>query len=302
VIGTVAAYNRLDGRGFGDQDLQLLELLGDQVVVGLDRAAGLQASRENELALAAKNRELQRATQLKSEFLANMSHELRTPLNAIIGFSEIISKDMLAMGSPSVYREYAQDINSSGQNLLQIINDILDMSKIDAGKLELREEEFEIGPAIQHCIRMLGGRAHEAGVLIVNDMAATLPHLHADQVRLKQILLNLMSNAVKFTPRLGSVRVWAQRHDDGSLSLVVTDTGIGMSRDEVTLAMQPFRQIDSDLARKHEGTGLGLPLTKALVELHGGTMTIRSEKGRGTEVAVTLPPSRVVKSKRSAAA
>jgi signal transduction histidine kinase len=133
-------------------------------------------------------------------------------------------------------------------------------------------------------------------------MAATLPHLHADQVRLKQILLNLMSNAVKFTPRLGSVRVWAQQHDDGSLSLVVTDTGIGMSRDEVTLAMQPFRQIDSDLARKHEGTGLGLPLTKALVELHGGTMTIRSEKGRGTEVAVTLPPSRVVKSKRSAAA
>jgi signal transduction histidine kinase len=242
------------------------------------------------------------ANRTKSQFLANMSHELRTPLNAIIGFSEIIGKDMLALGSPSVYREYAMDINSSGQNLLQIINDILDMSKIDAGKLELREDEFEIGPAVAHCIRMIGGRAHEAGVLIVNDLPADLPHLHADQVRLKQILLNLMSNAVKFTPRLGSVKLSARRHEDGSLSLLVTDTGIGMSEDEVVIAMQPFRQIDSDLARKHEGTGLGLPLTKALVELHGGTLTLRSEKGHGTEVAVTLPPSRVIRTTRSAAA
>jgi signal transduction histidine kinase len=242
------------------------------------------------------------ANRTKSQFLANMSHELRTPLNAIIGFSEIISKDMLAVGSPDVYREYAQDINSSGQNLLQIINDILDMSKIDAGKLELREDEFEIGPAVLHCIRMLGGRAHEAGVLIVNDLPTDLPLIHADQVRIKQILLNLMSNAVKFTPRLGSVRLTAQRHDDGSISLIVSDTGIGMSPDEVAIAMQPFRQIDSDLARKHEGTGLGLPLTKALVELHGGTMTLRSEKGRGTEVIVTLPPSRVIREKPSAAA
>jgi signal transduction histidine kinase len=256
--------------------------------------------REREMETARNAAEV--ANRTKSQFLANMSHELRTPLNAIIGFSEIISKDMLAMGSPSVYREYAQDINSSGQNLLQIINDILDMSKIDAGKLELREDEFEVGPAVLHCIRMIGGRAHEAGVLIVNDLPADLPHLHADQVRLKQILLNLMSNAVKFTPRLGTVRLSARQHEDGSLSLLVTDTGIGMSADEVAIAMQPFRQIDSDLARKHEGTGLGLPLTKALVELHGGTMTMRSEKGRGTEVVVTLPPRRVARTKPSAAA
>jgi signal transduction histidine kinase len=242
------------------------------------------------------------ANRTKSQFLANMSHELRTPLNAIIGFSEIISKDMLAMGSPSVYREYAQDINSSGQNLLQIINDILDMSKIDAGKLELREDQFEIGPAVLHCIRMIGGRAHEAGVLIANDLPSELPLLHADQVRFKQILLNLMSNAVKFTPRQGSVRLSAQQHEDGSLSLIIADTGIGMSAEEVAIAMQPFRQIDSDLARKHEGTGLGLPLTKALVELHGGTLTLRSEKGRGTEVMVTLPPKRVVRPNTSAAA
>ena len=131
--------------------------------------------REREMEIARNAAEV--ANRTKSQFLANMSHELRTPLNAIIGFSEIISKDMLAMGSPSVYREYAQDINSSGQNLLQIINDILDMSKIDAGKLELREDQFEVGPAVLHCIRMIGGRAHEAGVLIVNDLPTDLPQL-----------------------------------------------------------------------------------------------------------------------------
>jgi signal transduction histidine kinase len=252
-------------------------------------------------ALVSRELELKRArdaadaaNRTKSQFLANMSHELRTPLNAIIGFSEIISKDLLAVGSPTVYREYAQDINSSGENLLQIINDILDMSKIDAGRLELREDEFDIAPAVAHCVRMIGGRAHETGVLILNELPPDLPRLHADPVRFKQILLNLMSNAVKFTQRPGSVRICAERHANGTLSILVSDTGIGMSEDEVAIALQPFRQIDSDLARKHDGTGLGLPLTKALVELHGGTLAIRSEKGRGTDVTVTLPASRVV--------
>jgi signal transduction histidine kinase len=260
-------------------------------------------------ALRVRERELQKAQQeanaanrTKSQFLANMSHELRTPLNAIIGFSEIISKDLLQLGSPREYRDYALDINSSGQNLLQIINDILDMSKIDAGKLELREEVFDVEPAIAHCIRMIGGRAHEAEVLIVNDLPATLPRLRADPVRFKQIVLNLLSNAVKFTPGPGSVRIAAEIGTDGSFSLIVSDTGIGMSADELVIAMQPFRQIDSELSRKHEGTGLGLPLTKALAELHGGVLSIRSEKGRGTDVAVILPAERVVPSAPAIAA
>jgi signal transduction histidine kinase len=259
-------------------------------------------------ALRVRERELQKAQQdaqaanrTKSQFLANMSHELRTPLNAIIGFSEIISKDLLQLGGPPEYRDYAIDINGSGQNLLQIINDILDMSKIDAGKLELREEVFDIAPALAHCIRMIGGRAHEAQVLIANDLPADLPRLKADPVRFKQIVLNLLSNAVKFTLGRGSVRIAAELGSDGSLSLIVSDSGIGMSADEVMIAMQPFRQIDSDLARKHEGTGLGLPLTKALVDLHGGDLRIQSEKGRGTDIAVVFPPDRVVAPARAAA-
>jgi signal transduction histidine kinase len=252
-------------------------------------------------ALRVREREIQKAQQdaqaanrTKSQFLANMSHELRTPLNAIIGFSEIIAKDLLKLGGAREYRDYALDINGSGQNLLQIINDILDMSKIDAGKLELREEVFDIAPAITQCIRMIGGRAHEAEVLVVNDLAADLPHLKADPVRFKQIVLNLLSNAVKFTPGPGTVRIAAERGKDGSLSLIVCDSGIGMSPEELVIAMQPFRQIDSELSRKHDGTGLGLPLTKALVELHGGVLQIRSEKGRGTLIAVVFPRERVV--------
>jgi signal transduction histidine kinase len=254
----------------------------------------ISALRTRERELDKAREDAQAANRTKSQFLANMSHELRTPLNAIIGFSEIISKDLLQVGRPPEYRDYARDINSSGQNLLQIINDILDMSKIDAGKLDLREDVFDVGAAVAHCVRMIGGRAHEAGVLVSNELTADLPRLRADPVRFKQIALNLLSNAVKFTPGPGSVRIFAQLGRDGSFALAISDTGIGMSPDELEIAMQPFRQIDSDLARKHEGTGLGLPLTKALVELHDGVLQIRSNKGRGTEVSVVLPPERVV--------
>jgi signal transduction histidine kinase len=261
----------------------------------------IAALRARERDLDKAREDAQAANRTKSQFLANMSHELRTPLNAIIGFSEIISKDLLQVGSPNEYRDYAGDINSSGQNLLQIINDILDMSKIDAGKLELREEIFDIDAAVAHCVRMIGGRAHEAGVLVSNELAAALPRLRADPVRFKQIVLNLLSNAVKFTPGPGSVRIFAEVRHDGALTLMISDTGIGMSPEELEIAMQPFRQIDSDLARKHEGTGLGLPLTKALVELHSGILTIRSDKGRGTEVSVAFPPERVVHAMPAAA-
>jgi len=235
---------------------------------------------------------LAEASKAKSDFLANVSHELRTPLNAIIGFSELI-RDAVVGPLDARYREYGGDINDSGRHLQNIINDILDISKIERGRLELRDEIVSIGEMLESCRRIVEAMAATAGVSLSVEAPGNLPLVHADQLRLRQVLLNLMSNAVKFTPSGGRVSVSAVTATGGAV-IVVKDTGIGMKEEDIAIALQPFRQIDGALSRRFGGTGLGLPLAKALVELHGGHLDLESAPGAGTTVRIQLPAERLV--------
>ena len=234
------------------------------------------------------------ANRTKSEFLANMSHELRTPLNAIIGFSEIIREELFGPLGNTHYGEYIQDIHESGTHLLGLINDILDVSKLEAGKIDLRDEDCNVAQVVEGVVRFVRERADHGKVELVLDGLDTLPNLRADEKRLKQILLNLLSNAIKFTPPGGRVTIRGQAGDaDDPLVIAIADTGIGIAPRDIPRALMPFAQIDSQLSRRYEGTGLGLPLTKSLVELFGGTLEIESELGAGTTVSVTFPAARV---------
>ncbi len=236
------------------------------------------------------------ANRVKTEFLANMSHELRTPLNAIMGFSELLKAEMLGpLGHPS-YAEYAKDIYQSAAHLLQIINDILDLSKVEAGKIELDERPIDLNTLVTASLRLITERASEAGVEIVNELPADLPRLYADERLLKQILINLLSNAVKFTKSGGSVKVQAWREPTGVLALAVADTGIGISEENLPRVMEPFRQADATLSRKYEGTGLGLPLVKSFVELHRGVFELKSQVNAGTTALARFPRDRVMES------
>lgn len=234
------------------------------------------------------------ADKAKSQFLATMSHELRTPLNAILGFSELMRLETFGALGNEHYREYADDIFRSGKHLLALINDILDFTRADAGELQLHEEEMDIAEVISETLRMIEIQAKERHILLTADpLASTLPPILADQRRVRQVLLNLLSNAVKFTPEGGSVRVDAAQLPEG-IAIRVSDTGIGMAPEDIPKALERFGQIDSALARKYEGAGLGLPLSLHLMEYHGGTLTIESEPDRGTCVTITFPASRVL--------
>ncbi len=233
------------------------------------------------------------ADRAKSEFLATMSHELRTPLNGIIGFSEIMISELMGPIANTRYREYMGDIHDAAHHLLDVINSLLDFAKIQARSLALNEETTDATALIQACVRLVAERARKSRIELRTDVPPELL-LRADPLRLKQILLNLLSNAVKFTPDAGKVTVAASREHGGCTTITVTDSGLGMTDAEVEIALQPFRQIDNSLARSNEGTGLGLPLTKALVELHAGRMTIRSAPQCGTSVTVMLPADRMI--------
>jgi signal transduction histidine kinase len=245
-----------------------------------------EARRSAELARARD--EAQAANRTKSEFLANMSHELRTPLNAVIGFSEVMQAQIFGPLGDKRYAEYASDIHRSGTHLLEIINDILDLAKVEAGHLELRPDVVDIRQLFTACERLMHNKAEAAGVSLVVRPADDVSEIVADEIRLRQILLNLLSNAVKFTPRGGCVTLLVERSPDHTCDFKVTDTGIGMSESEIAIAMEPFRQIDNTTARRYEGTGLGLPLTRALTELHGGTFILSSKSGAGTTATVRL--------------
>jgi signal transduction histidine kinase len=232
------------------------------------------------------------ANRSKSEFLANMSHELRTPLNAIIGFSEILSGEHLGAMSNARYLEYSHDIHSSGLHLLSIINDVLDMSKIEAGKLEIHEDEVAVGPLLASVARMVSERARETRVeLAVAPPDAGLT-IWADERAMKQCLLNLLSNAVKFSDAGGHVSASAGLDPDGRAVFTIADDGIGMSPEDLERALQPFGQAKSATTRAYGGTGLGLPITKGLVEAHGGRLEIESRLGHGTRIRVVFPVER----------
>ena len=233
------------------------------------------------------------ASRAKSDLMANMSHELRTPLNAIIGFSDTIINEMFGPIGNDKYQEYMDDINHSGKHLLELINDILDVSAIEAGAVELHEEVIDISSVVDSAIRLIAPRADKGKVSVSSSIGAETLQIYMDERRAKQIFLNLLSNAVKFTPEGGEVSVSSWVNEDGSLSISVADTGIGMDEGEVAKALSVFGQVDSGLDRKHEGTGLGLPLAKRLVEQHEGTLEIKSKKGHGTHIIVTFPSKRI---------
>jgi PAS domain S-box-containing protein len=237
------------------------------------------------------------ANRAKSEFLANTSHELRTPLNAIIGFSEIIKDEIAGPVGNLKYLDYAADINDSGRHLLDLINDILDLSKIESGTQQLYENDVRIAEVLASILPLVEGRAQTGAVELVFDVEEYLPALRADHRKLKQILVNLLANAIKFTPEGGRVTLKAWCRGDSGHVFQVIDTGIGMRLEDIPRALAPFQQIDSNLNRKFEGTGLGLPLTKALAELHGGTLDLQSQLGCGTTATVRFPAERIVHSR-----
>jgi signal transduction histidine kinase/HAMP domain-containing protein len=285
VVDTLAAdteFRALDGRWLrvsrnATQDGGFFLLLSDITEI-----------KEREERLDQARREAVAASEAKSAFLANMSHELRTPLNAVIGFAEILASEIFGkLGNPR-YREYADNIQQSGVHLLGVINNVLDFSKHQAGKLELVREKLDLAEIVNGCATMMRDQCTRAGLTLVTEIVGP-PAMSGDPGKLRQMLVNLLSNSVKFTNPSGSVTMRAGAVRRGWVQLEVSDTGIGMSADQIPIAMAVFGQVDNRLARRYEGSGLGLPLAKSIVELHGGTITIDSAPGEGTTVTVMLP-------------
>lgn len=236
----------------------------------------------------------------KSRFLAAMSHELRTPLNAVIGFSEMMGAEAFGPLGHVRYKDYIRDIHASGTHLLALINDILDLTKLDTGET-LNERAVDVDAVINDALHMIAPQAERAGIHVSADIARALPALQGDERRIKQILINLLSNAVKFSYAEGSVRVRAWQDDDG-IAITIADDGIGIAPENIEKALERFGQVDSTLARKFEGAGLGLPLAKQLAEMHGGTLSLESELHKGTIVTVKLPGSRIIPTQQAVAA
>ncbi len=294
-----AMLNDITERKQAEEDLRVREELLQQRVLELTVARDELEQQGSELVALAESlhtarSEAEVANRSKSEFLANMSHELRTPLNAIIGFSEIIKNETFGPVGSTQYREYGGDIHEAGQHLLDLINDILDLSKIEAGGEEMHEGVIEILEIVNSVVTLVKGRAQKGDVRLELDMPDDLPMLYADERKIKQILVNILSNAIKFTKAGGSVTLTIWYRPGSGYVFQTTDTGVGMAIEDIPKALMPFGQIDSGLNRNYEGTGLGLPLTKHLVEMHSGSLDLQSAKGVGTTVTVRLPAERIM--------
>ncbi len=259
------------------------------VIEGMFRDVSAQR-RAEEVFLKAKE-QAETANRAKSDFLANMSHELRTPLNAILGFSQILSSELLGPIENPKYMEYCRDILASGQHLLALINDILDTAKVEAGKMLLEEAWFDLESDIDAAMLLVRERAQQGDIALGKTMPDALPYIWGDSRRMRQVLINLLSNAVKFTPAGGRVNVDVS-HGPNGMQIAVSDTGIGIAAENIERVLQPFSQVANALSRPHDGTGLGLSLSRRLVELHGGRLAVESEVGVGTTVTVTLPADR----------
>jgi two-component system cell cycle sensor histidine kinase PleC len=266
--------------------------------LGVGTVTGLMARSAEQTELRARQleearRQAEQAIRAKTAFLANMSHEIRTPLTAMMGFAELLEQEVLGPHAIPLYREYARDIAESGRHLMELINDLLDLSKADADRLELVDGTVDVVRVTIGTARLLAERASRHGVSIATEVPLDLPPLRADERKLRQMLLNLLSNAVKFTPINGVVTLGARMAADGALWLSVHDTGIGMTGEELGKALEPWGQVDSALARSQIGTGLGLPLTKRLIELHGGRLDVVSRRDEGTTMSLVFPAERV---------
>ncbi len=289
----LGAYDYLDKSCHPGELYAVLERCFEKIQLQHERQAAHQALRvAKEVA--------EQANRAKSDFLATMSHELRTPLNAIIGFSEMMMAEGLGPVGNEQYRGYIKDINASGVHLLSIINDILDLSKAEAGKLEMTEDVTDLRQVIEAAIRMVRTRAERAEVSLHSDVPDDLPYLLADERKLKQVLLNLLTNGIKFTPPGGEVAI-AVAEQAGELVITIRDSGIGINPADIAKAFEPFRQIDNRLSRKYDGTGLGLPLAAAMINQHDGRLTMTSAVGAGTSVTVTLPAQRLLPAVRAIA-
>ncbi len=280
-------YDYFDKSGDPNALFAVLERCFDRVGLHLEREEAYASLRLAKEAAEAANC-------AKSGFLATMSHELRTPLNAIIGFSEMMRCEVLGPLANEQYRGYVADIHESGMHLLQIINDILDLSKAEAGKLELNEDVFDLRDTIRSVRQLVGTRIRDSGLSDVVELAADLPLLRADERKTKQVLLNLVINAVKFTPSGGHIEIAGRFDPKTGVIVTVSDTGIGIAPGDMARVLEPFEQVVSSFTRSRQGTGLGLPLAKAIMERHGGSLEVNSELDAGTQVRVIFPPHRAV--------
>jgi signal transduction histidine kinase len=281
------AYDYFDKTSDSPALFAVLDRCFDRVELLRDREAANEA-------LRVAKEEAEAANQAKTGFLATISHELRTPLNAIIGFSEMMQREVLGALGNEQYRSYAGDIHASGTHLLQIINDILDLSKAEAGKMDLSEDVFDLHDIMLAVSQLTANRVAAAGVTETIDIPDDLPAVQGDERKTKQILLNLIVNAVKFTPPGGRITVTAHFEPVYGLGITVADTGIGIAEENLDRVLKPFEQVDSSLSRQHQGTGLGLPLVKAIIEMHGGRLRLESRLGEGTRVTVIFPQERVL--------
>jgi signal transduction histidine kinase len=273
------AVNRSSAGAFASPVIELLRTFATQSALAIHNA---RLFREIEI----KSRQLETASQHKSEFLANMSHELRTPLNAIIGFSEVLSERMFGEINDK-QAEYLGDILESGRHLLSLINDILDLSKIEAGRMELEPNDFDLPNSIENALVLVRERAQRRSINLGRTVDKRLGTIRADERKVKQVLLNLLSNALKFTPAGGRIHVRAEVRN-GATEISVTDTGVGIAPEDQAVVFEEFRQVGT-ASKKVEGTGLGLAISRKLIELHGGRIWVESQVGKGSTFAFTLP-------------